>query len=112
MRGAITSNSTTIAGSFFGGEKSETDLDAVGKDGNKGTLTLGAITVNTPVLAPQTTKEDQSHTSAGRDLAWQKTQGKGSSDEQTHYAKINAGELATPVNIVQAVHRGAARSRR
>lgn len=82
MRGAITSNSTTTAGSFFGGEKSETDFDALDKDGNKGTLTLGAITINTPgkltleadqlVLATQTTKEDQSHTSAGRDLAWQK----------------------------------------
>ncbi|WP_219212067.1 DUF637 domain-containing protein [Variovorax boronicumulans] len=101
---------TSLAGTSLNG--ANVNLLAVDKDGNKGTLTLGAITVNTPgkltleadqlVLATQTTKEDQSHTSAGRDLAWQKTQGKGSSDEQTHYAKLNAGEIATPVNSVQA----------
>lgn len=65
---------TSLAGTSLNG--ANVNLLAVDKDGNKGTLTLGAITVNTPgkltleadqlVLATQTTREEQSHTSAGR----------------------------------------------
>ncbi|RYH62905.1 MAG: hypothetical protein EON54_08890, partial [Alcaligenaceae bacterium] len=87
-------------------------ISATGANGEGGVLALAGTTINTPgkltleadklVLGTQTTQVDQSHTSQGRDVMWQKAQGEGSSDQTTHYNQFNAGQLATNVNSVQA----------
>ncbi|MGJ7488483.1 filamentous hemagglutinin N-terminal domain-containing protein [Variovorax sp. LT2P21] len=87
-------------------------ITATGADGTGGLLAMSGTTINTPgkltleadqlVLGTQTTQIDQSSTSQGRDLMWQKAKGEGTSDQTTHYNQFNAGQLATNVNSVQA----------
>jgi len=93
-------------------EGANVNVSATGANGEGGVLYLAGTTITTPgkltleadklVLGTQTTQVDVSSTSEGRDVVWQKAQGQGSSDQTTHYVQVNAGQVATNVNSVQA----------
>ncbi|HUD31949.1 MAG TPA: DUF637 domain-containing protein, partial [Variovorax sp.] len=97
---------TSLARSTFSG--ANVDLRAVDEQGRRGQLTLGGITVDTSgtltveasqlVMAAQTTKVDESHTSQGKDWFWQRAQGEGGSDTTANYAHITAGKIVTDVD--------------
>lgn len=94
-------------------------IRAVNPNGGRGDLTLAGTTIDTPgtltleadrlVMAAQTTQVDQSHTSQGRDLMWQRTLGEGSSTPTVDLVRIQAGQVVQHVSSVQ-VETGAQQS--